>query len=634
MSRFDPPRDPGAERTTIERVDPLVGSVLDNRFRIDFRLAAGGFGAIYRATHVKSGHQVALKVLHTELATSDARVIARFRREGATLEQLRSPHTITAYELGEAADGTLYIVMELLHGESLYELFRARGALPWKRVVAIGRQVCSSLAEAHSLGIIHRDLKPANIHLEKRDGQADFVKVLDFGIAKIIRDGQLDTSELTQAGQMIGTFDYMAPEQMVGGECTPATDIYTLGVVMYEMIAGVRPFHDAQSTTSMLAALLTQDAPPLGSHCEVPPELDRIMRKCLEREPQNRYGDVADLSADLGRLLASDENETKMVAATPAPQPHDEVTVIDTRQRASLPPRRDTAAPHVVRRPPTGTPLGTPDPDRRASAHVIPRDRRDSSQPPFDPNARMRRESTPGPVRRDSAKAEPARVRRDSSQPPFEPRKAQRTPTPPPTPVPAARSAPVPQSVDDAWADTKPTNPQGWEAKPSARPAPDDPGWYDSKPTDPRGGWHDPRQPNPFKPGADARPPALTLPLPKVADARSPVPAGDPMRPSNPVMVGAPIVRPSPQQPYGAPMPHVPMPPMAIPQTPIATPPGMAAGAWATPYQQQPARGSSTDVPVFDMGGAHMREVLVRRIVWISVIVIAAILVIVVAKLL
>ena len=274
-------RDEHNERTVIERIDPLLGAVLDRRFRIDFRIAAGGFGAIYRATHVKSGHQVALKVLHADLATSDARVIARFRREGDTLKQLRNPHTITAYELGETPQGELYIVMELLDGESLFEQFRAHGPLTWERVAAIARMVCSSLAEAHALGIVHRDLKPANIHLEKRDGNPDFVKVLDFGIAKIMRDSDLDSTELTQAGQMIGTFDYMAPEQMVGGHCTECTDIYTLGIVMYEMISGRRPFADAQSPTSMLASLLTQTPPSLSPQTRIPAELERIIMRCL-----------------------------------------------------------------------------------------------------------------------------------------------------------------------------------------------------------------------------------------------------------------------------------------------------------------------------------------------------------------
>src|SRR5262249_49333991 len=154
-------------------------------------------------------------------------------------------------------DGTLYIVMELLRGESLFERFRTRGPLPWQRMVAIARAVCSSLAEAHALGIVHRDLKPTNIHLEPGPGGDDVVKVLDFGIAKILRDSGFDSAELTNAGQMIGTLDYMSPEQMVGGECTATSDIYTLGVVMYEMIAGKRPFHDVNSAAAALAAALT-----------------------------------------------------------------------------------------------------------------------------------------------------------------------------------------------------------------------------------------------------------------------------------------------------------------------------------------------------------------------------------------
>ena len=195
------------DHTIIERRDPLVGNLLDHRFRIDARLAAGGFGAIYCATDVRSNHEVALKVLHGNL-TADPMIVARFRREGEMLASLRDPHTVTAYELGEAADGTLYIAMELLRGETLYDAYKKQGGpLPWRRVTAIARAVCSSLAEAHDRGIVHRDLKPANIHLQERDGKRDFVKVLDFGIAKILHGGGQDEAELTQAGQMIGTFE-------------------------------------------------------------------------------------------------------------------------------------------------------------------------------------------------------------------------------------------------------------------------------------------------------------------------------------------------------------------------------------------------------------------------------------------
>jgi serine/threonine-protein kinase len=335
------------DQTMVERCDPLVGTVLDERFHIDFQLAAGGFGAIYRATDVLSDAQVALKVLLPRLA-SDRSVVERFRREGKTLANLRDPHTITAYELGEAPDGTLYIVMELLHGESLYQRFRSHGRLPWRRVVHIARGVCSSLAEAHAAGIVHRDLKPANIHLEARGNDTDFVKVLDFGIAKIVQGNGPELNELTQAGTMIGTVDYMSPEQMVGGEMTPGSDIYTLGVVMYEMITGRTPFADAQTATAILAAVLTRTPDPLSSHVRVPGALDQIVARCLEREPNNRFMDVTELADALAKVAAPERSRpSPEVPATGFEQTvlTTEATRIDVRYTESSQPVLDARGP-------------------------------------------------------------------------------------------------------------------------------------------------------------------------------------------------------------------------------------------------------------------------------------------------
>jgi serine/threonine-protein kinase len=295
------------ERTAVERRDPLLGAVFDRRFRVDAKLAAGGFGAIYRATHLKSGHEFALKVLHANL-THDVRVVARFRREGEALTRLRDPHTITAYELGEAPGGTLYIVMELLHGETLYDRIHAEGPLPWRRAMVIARAVCSSLAEAHAHGIIHRDLKPTNIHLERRGNYLDFVKVLDFGIAKLLQDSDIDRSDLTQAGQMIGTLDYMSPEQMVGGLCTATSDIYTLGIVMYEMITGRKPFDDANSAAAALAAVLTTTPLRVSEHVPVPADVEHVVMRCLERAQGERYQTAAELAIALDELLSRDDD--------------------------------------------------------------------------------------------------------------------------------------------------------------------------------------------------------------------------------------------------------------------------------------------------------------------------------------
>ncbi|HET9621599.1 MAG TPA: serine/threonine-protein kinase, partial [Kofleriaceae bacterium] len=359
----------------VERRDPLIGTLLDERFRIDSQIAAGGFGAIYRATDVRSDAEVALKVLHPQL-TRDPSVVARFRREGKTLASLRDPHTITAYELGEADDGTLYIVMELLYGETLYYRFRSRGPIAWQQMVHIARGVCSSLAEAHAAGVIHSDLKPANIHLELRDGDPDFVKVLDFGIAKIVQGHEVDRTELTQAGTMIGTVEYMSPEQMVGGEMTPASDVYTLGVVLYEMIAGRTPFADATTATAMLAAVLTQVPEPLLRHADVPPALSQVIARCLEREARDRFADISELSDALAQVIAAASGTVRMadlayVARREVPAAEfdasltAESTRIDVRRHARVP---YLAAPPPP--PPVAAPPGKPA-HAKGSQHAI-----------------------------------------------------------------------------------------------------------------------------------------------------------------------------------------------------------------------------------------------------------------------
>jgi serine/threonine-protein kinase len=346
MDELDP------DRTKVAITDPLVGSVLDRRYHIEFRLAAGGFGAIYRATHVINRRAVALKVLHKSLA-SEPDVVARFRREAQALGALRSRHTITAYDFGETRDGTLYIVMELLQGESLFERFRALGPLPWRRMLAIARQVCSALIEAHGVGIVHRDLKPTNIHLEEVGGDPDFVKVLDFGIAKILHGSALDDVDITRSGQMIGTFDYMAPEQMAGGRVTAQTDIYTLGVLLYEMISGDRPFGDVGSAAEMLTAMVSRTPVPLSSIVDVPVELDWVVSRCLDRDPLERHRSAEHLSNELLRVLSHEDTKTQltvpldedtMTAIDQAPEPLDEV---DTRTTLAgvAPPARNKPWP-------------------------------------------------------------------------------------------------------------------------------------------------------------------------------------------------------------------------------------------------------------------------------------------------
>ena len=209
------------------REDPFLGVTLNGRFKIESKLGEGGFGAVYKGTQIQSGRKVALKLLHPEM-TRDENLVARFRREGLVLCNLRDPHTITTYDFDATPDGTLYIAMELLEGKSLHQIFHSEAPIAWARVLKIVAQMCSSLGEAHRQNIVHRDLKPENIYLEDRGGDPEFVKILDFGIAKVMRgDNSVDPQapQLTATGQTLGTLEYMSPEQLMGKALDGRSDV-------------------------------------------------------------------------------------------------------------------------------------------------------------------------------------------------------------------------------------------------------------------------------------------------------------------------------------------------------------------------------------------------------------------------
>jgi len=286
------------DSTVIEALDPWVGVTLHERYRITQKIAAGGFGVVYVAADLVAQRDVAVKILHPGLA-ADPSIAARFHREIEALRTLKSPHTVAALDAGEAPDGTPYLVMELLTGESVYEQMKARGKMPWRRVLAIARGVCHSLGEAHAKGIVHRDLKPENIHLERRGDDVNFVKVLDFGIAKNHYSAVEGGADLTQVGQMIGTFCYMAPEQMIGTSA-PESDVFTLGIVVYELIAGRRPYGDAKGPAAQLAAVLGDTPPPLPN---APAALVEIVMRCIDKDPLRRYRDAHELGEALATIV-------------------------------------------------------------------------------------------------------------------------------------------------------------------------------------------------------------------------------------------------------------------------------------------------------------------------------------------
>jgi len=287
--------------------DIYINQVLNNRFKVESKIGEGGFGAVYRGVQLATGRKVALKLLHPEM-TKDENLVARFRREGMVLCNLRDAHTITTYDFDQTPDGTLYIAMELLEGKSLHQLFHEEAPLEWRRVFKILTEMCSSLAEAHTQGIVHRDLKPENIYLESRSGNPEFVKILDFGIAKVMRGDTIDpqSPQLTATGQTLGTLEYMSPEQLMGKPLDGRSDVYALGVLAYEMTTGRLPFPDAKGPAGLITAQLKQTPMPpsqASPRAQLSEAADRAILKCLEKDKNNRFPNVTALAAALQEAM-------------------------------------------------------------------------------------------------------------------------------------------------------------------------------------------------------------------------------------------------------------------------------------------------------------------------------------------
>ena len=213
----------------------LIGSVLAERYRVEKLLGSGGMGSVYRAQHVHMRKSVAIKVLHREM-TYLPEVVARFEREAVAAARIEHPNVAAATDFGRLADGSFYLVLEYVEGKSLRAALKERGPMSTTRALHVTRQIADALAAAHAAGIVHRDLKPDNVMLLDREGERELVKVLDFGIAKLnIGDVK---EQLTQLGSVFGTPEYMAPEQAQGLEVDARADLYTLGILLYEMLAG------------------------------------------------------------------------------------------------------------------------------------------------------------------------------------------------------------------------------------------------------------------------------------------------------------------------------------------------------------------------------------------------------------
>ncbi len=282
----------------MEQNDQMIGKTIAGRYEILQKLGEGGMGVVYKAMQTSVERIVALKILHPQMTVNEE-ALKRFQREAKTTSKLRHVNSIHIYDFG-VEDNLSFLVMEYIEGESLDDVIRKSGPLGLPRFANIIRQVCYALAEAHELGIVHRDLKPGNIYLSrKRDGSEE-VKVLDFGIAKVVGEQQ-NVTRLTQTGMIIGTPQYMSPEQVEGIPLDHRSDVYSLGIIMYELLTGETPFQAETPFQLLMKHVKEKPVPPrkFRPNLAIPEAVEKIVLKALEKDPAKRFQSISELQQSL-----------------------------------------------------------------------------------------------------------------------------------------------------------------------------------------------------------------------------------------------------------------------------------------------------------------------------------------------
>ncbi len=298
--------------------DDYTGRIIAGKYRVESLLGEGGMGKVYKATQLTLDKSVVLKLLRASLL-SDTRTVARFQREAKAASRLNHPNSISILDFGQAEDGALFIAMEYVSGKDLHQVLASEGPLPEHRIVRIATQILSALNDAHTAGVIHRDLKPENIMVEQRRGEPDFVKVLDFGIAKIQESDGSEGQALTRAGFVCGTPEYMSPEQARGVQLDARSDLYAIGVICYQCATNMLPF-EADSAVALATMHLTQEpVPPRKRRTDthISEEMEQLILRAMAKDPNDRPQSAEEFRRELQRIGQRASEPTRVQAPIP-----------------------------------------------------------------------------------------------------------------------------------------------------------------------------------------------------------------------------------------------------------------------------------------------------------------------------